>query len=107
MAVTADKENERLISVLLKHPRIGINVQDANGWTPLHHACQRGFLRVVSALQHADFCCVNNDEDSPLHLAVSNQHTKIFDYLAECEAFQKEYVNNSIFTEVKVMHNVT
>ena len=106
MAVMGDEENERLISALLKHLRIGKNVQDANGWTPLHHACQRGFWMAVSALQCADFCCVNSDEDSPLHLAVSNQHTKIFEELAESEAFQMRYVNNPIFTEVKVMHNL-
>ena len=106
MAVTGDKENERLVSALLKHPKIGMNVQDANGWTPLHHTCQQGFWMAVSALQHADFCCVNSDEDSPLHLAVSNHHTKIFEELAESEAFQTRYANNPTFIEVKVMHNL-
>ena len=106
MAVMGDEENERLISALLKHPRIGINVQDANGWTPLHHACQRGFSRAVSALQCADFCCVNSDGDSPLHLAVSKQHTNIFEELEKSEAFRTRYANDPIFTEVKVMHNV-
>ena len=106
MAVTRDKENKRLISALLKHPKIDINVQDANGWTPLHHACQRGFWMAVSALHCGDFCCVNSDEDSPLHLAVSNQHTRIFEELAESEAFQTRYKNDPTFTEVKVMHNL-
>ena len=57
LAVQGETDNDRLVSVLLQHRHIDVDARDADEWTPLHHACYRGFYRTVVALQNADFCC--------------------------------------------------
>ena len=73
LAVKGDSDNDGLVSTLLQHLKIDTNIQDAEKWSPLHHACQRGFSKSVLALHCADFCCLDNEGDSPLHLAASYQ----------------------------------
>ena len=102
LAVRGDTDSDRLVSVLLEHPQIDMNVKDSDDWTPLHHACHRGFCRTVVALQNADFCCLNHEGDSPLHLAASNQHFDIFSALFECKSFRERYRGNPKFLAVKV-----
>ena len=105
--VRGETDNERLVSTLLNHPRINVNVQDGEKWTALHHLCQRGFPGAVLSLQTADFCCLNQEGDSPLHLAAANLHSNIFSRLAECESFKTRYRNNPCFTELKVITKFT
>ena len=102
LAVQGETDNDRLVSVLLQHRHIDVDARDADEWTPLHHACYRGFYRTVVALQNANFCYRNHEGDSPLHLAASNQHSAIFSALFECKAFKEKYCGNSDFIEVKV-----
>lgn len=102
LAVRSDIDNDRLVSLLLQHPKIDVNAADADDWTPLHHACHRGFTKTVVALLNADFCHLNHEGDSPLHLAASNQHTAIFSDLYECEPFSKRYCGNPEFLGLKV-----
>ncbi|GBP56700.1 Ankyrin repeat and SAM domain-containing protein 1A [Eumeta japonica] len=49
----------------------GVNVQDSNGYTPLHHACLRGHKEIARLLLAADAspCLVDSKGASPLHLA--------------------------------------
>ncbi|CAH2055772.1 unnamed protein product, partial [Iphiclides podalirius] len=49
----------------------GVNVQDDNGYTPLHHACLRGHKEIVRLLLSVDAlpCAVDKKGATPLHLA--------------------------------------
>ncbi|XP_049878320.1 ankyrin repeat and SAM domain-containing protein 1A-like isoform X2 [Pectinophora gossypiella] len=49
----------------------GVNVQDDNGYTPLHHACLRGHKEIVQLLLSVDAspCIVDKKGATPLHLA--------------------------------------
>ena len=102
LAVQGETDNDRLVSVLLQHRHIDVDARDADEWTPLHHACYRGFYRTVVALQNADFCCRNHEGDSPLHLAASNRHFTTFSVLSKCEAFRERYQGNNDFLDLKV-----
>ena len=91
LAVRGDYENERLVLALLRHPNVQLDVRDSDDWTPLHHACYRGFCKSVVALQNANFCCLNHEGDSPLHIAAANQHTDIFCALSQCTTSNRMY----------------
>ena len=54
------------------------------------------------ALQNANFCCLNHEGDSPLHIAAANQHTAIFTALSQCQTFKETYAGNRVFLEAKV-----
>ena len=101
-----DTDNERLVSALVHHPKIDLNVRDSDDWTPLHHACHRGLCKSVIVLQDAQFCCLNYERDSPLHLAAANQHSDIFAALYESESFRTKYVGNPEFLEMKVSKSI-
>ncbi|CAI8040068.1 Transient receptor potential cation channel subfamily A member 1 homolog [Geodia barretti] len=101
LAVRGDNENDRLVLALLRHPKVELDVKDSDDWTPLHHACYRGFCNIVIALQNANFCCLNHEGDSPLHIAAANQHTAIFTALSQCQTFKETYAGNRVFLEAK------
>jgi ankyrin repeat protein len=107
LAVRGDGDNDRLVFTLLRHPQIDVDVKDSDDWTPLHHACHRGLCKSIVALQNADFCLLNHEGDSPLHLAAANQHTAIFSALFESETFKKKYIRDPSFPEVKDMDGNT
>ena len=96
-------ENEKLFRCLLGHPHIDVNAQSRDKWTPLHYLCQRGFARSVSCLHYGHFCCLNEEGDSPLHLAAANHHYSIFTVLSETNSFQTRYKDDPAFTEMKVI----
>ena len=102
IAVRSDNDNDALVKLLLQHPLIDMNVTDADDWTPLHHACHRGFHKAVVALQNADFYRINHEGDSPLHLAASSHHITIFSKLKECESFCTKYREKPEFLRLKV-----
>jgi len=55
------------------------NIQDVNGWTPLHHAAWEGHLNVVKLLlEHgANPNVQDNDGETPLHSAVKGCHVDV------------------------------
>ncbi|KAJ0172637.1 hypothetical protein K1T71_011776 [Dendrolimus kikuchii] len=57
----------------------GVNVQDINGYTPLHHACLNGHKDIVRQLLsvEASPCIVDAKGATPLHLAAFNGHSEI------------------------------
>lgn len=91
-----------LVNTLLQHPLIDVNVTDSGNCTPLHHACYHGYTGIVMALHDANFCCTNQEGDSPLHLAISNQHIGIFSALKECDPFSEKYARNPQFIQLQV-----
>lgn len=58
---------------------VSLDVPDAKGWGPMHHAAQQGFLRVVHRLLEAK--CTHSaltvHGETPLHLAAQAGHTEL------------------------------
>ena len=67
------------MDLILKHSKIDITVVDSNGWTALHHACDKGNQSAITELVSFDgFVAdvVNNKGQTPFHIAVSKgNHT--------------------------------
>ena len=74
------------------------NIQDFNGWTPLHHAAQSGHLNVVKLLlEHgANPNIQNNNGNTPLHLAARRDYCVIVRLLLEHGADPTIRNNNGI-----------
>ena len=99
--------NVDLVNTLLSHSNITVDSKDHNEWTPLHHACAKGFVQIVIALcnKEAKFCTANKDGDYPLHLAAAHNHVAVFSSLKNHQHFTQIYlegVHNAIFVNLKV-----
>lgn len=86
-----------LVQVLLDHPHINVDSIDLNMWTPLHHACSKGFSDIVIALydKGANFCNPNKDGDYPLHLAAAHNHVVVFSSLMDHQPFKQMYMDGA------------
>jgi ankyrin repeat protein len=78
----------------------GSNVNETNrtGNTPLHLACQAGYLNIVQYLVQFGQALVNigkNDGATPLHLACSMGHYGIVQYLVEYGGLIHNYHDRS------------
>jgi len=60
-----------------------LNIEDKNGWTPLHHAARNDALNAIEFLldNGVDDVRLNKQEEAPIHLAVI--HNKL-DALKVC-----------------------
>jgi len=60
-----------------------LNIEDKNGWTPLHHAVRNNALDAIEFLldNGVDDVRLNKQEEAPIHLAVI--HNKL-DALKVC-----------------------
>ena len=60
-----------------------INVQDNNGWTPLHLACYYGHLEVLKVLLSllADYTIANDYGRTPIVIAEANGNINLVEYL--------------------------
>lgn len=65
-----------------------IKTRGMDGFTPLHHACNRGHVQITSMLLVAgmDVDCTNNTGETPLHLATYMGHLLIVEQLLDCGA---------------------
>mmetsp|Transcript_7290 Transcript_7290/g.12240 ORF Transcript_7290/g.12240 Transcript_7290/m.12240 type:complete len:340 (-) Transcript_7290:251-1270(-) len=84
----AEKGDAVKIRTIVEH---GINVskfRGLNGYTPLHHACNRGHGNVVSVLLSANIPVdsKNDSGETPLHLAAYMGHLLIVEQLLDCGA---------------------
>ena len=63
-------------------------VRDANGWGPLHWACDRGDAEIVRALLQAgvDINATDASGESPLHVAVASEDAAIVELLCAAGA---------------------
>lgn len=74
---------------LLSHPDIIPAIKDEHGDTPLHEACLHGWELIVDKLLHCSavasnfYDSINQDCQTPLHLACQEGHTKIVKLLVE------------------------
>lgn len=73
-----------------------VSCRGLNGYTPLHHACNRGHALVAAELLrlNATIDCINDNGETPLHLAVYAGNILIVDQLldfgANVNALNKE-----------------
>ena len=80
---TGTIEQDALIIVTSNQPEFIISIVDKDGWTLLHHACYKGWFKVVKYLiEHkANPHHLNNYKSTPLHWAAFGGHIEIVKYL--------------------------
>ncbi|WP_300721395.1 ankyrin repeat domain-containing protein, partial [uncultured Brachyspira sp.] len=68
-------KNKKIVQLLLKQPGIDVNINDNNGYTPLHLAVDEKNMKMIRLLLSQPGINMNakdNNGDTPLHLAVVN-----------------------------------
>lgn len=72
--------------VLIRHPKINVNVRNAHGETPLMLACLKGQVPLAKLLisRHAD---INQPGWTPLHYAATGGHLELIQLLLEESAY--------------------
>lgn len=57
---------------------LDLNIQDVNGWTPLHHAVRNNALNAIEFLldQGVDDTRANYREEAPIHIAIIHNQLK-------------------------------
>ncbi len=82
------KGHAEVVEYLLKEKKVEDVCRDASGWTPLTHACEKGYLNIVTLLvenftdSHNIFLKTNTGK-SPLMWACQNGHVDIVAYLLQ------------------------
>ncbi|MBN2082525.1 ankyrin repeat domain-containing protein [bacterium] len=68
-----------------------------HGWTPLHIAASNGHESIVTELlsRGADCTLITDDGNSPLELAIQNNHSEVVALLSEYESMQTDICNYS------------
>ena len=74
-----------IIRIFLEKGGIDVNKRDAEGNTPLHYACLKGFRDIVNLLldSNADISVINNVSETPLHAAAKNGNKEIIGKLIQ------------------------
>lgn len=89
LMISCEKGNYKMIELFLKE-NVKIDLRDNSGKTALHYACMQSNLRIVSSILSRDFGKrkfrkrinrIDKDGNTPLHLAVQNNHYFIVNYL--------------------------
>ena len=64
---------------------LDIDIQDSNGWTALHHACQYGDIEIVKIIvkSGANINKFSNTGYYPIHIAALNDNDDIIEYLVK------------------------
>ncbi|ETW27068.1 hypothetical protein PFFCH_05509, partial [Plasmodium falciparum FCH/4] len=67
----------------LKHNPSLINKKNSSGLTPLHYACDRGYIDIVKYLvnQGANINVEDSYGDTPLHMAAYSEKLNVVDFL--------------------------
>ena len=79
-----------IVQIFLQKGGINVNKRDAEGNTPLHYACLKGFRDIVNMLlEHdADVSVANNCAETPLHAAARSGNKEIIGKLIQYGADQ-------------------
>ena len=74
-----------IVQIFLKKGGIDVNKRDAEGNTPLHHACQKGYRDITVMLleKDADVTATNNMSETPLHAAARTGNKEIIERLLD------------------------
>ena len=72
-----------IIQYLIEKQNVNIDIKSPFGYSPLHIACQKGFLPIIEYLisKGANIEAKNRIEGTPLHCACENGHIQIIDFL--------------------------
>ena len=108
-------ENIALVKLLISHfkqKKISVDQKDNPGHTPLHHAAEKGNLKLVTLLQEAG-ADVNNcghDGSTPIFMASQEGHYRVVEYLlrqgADMEIARKDGTS-CVFIAHKYNHQAT
>jgi ankyrin repeat protein len=89
-AVLSDVDETKLdaLGAIVDDCHADVNNIDANGWTPLHHACYQGDLDSASYLieSGSKVNAFSNQNRTPMHLAAMNNHTDLVKVLLMTQA---------------------
>ena len=79
-----------IVQIFLKKGGIDVNKRDAEGNTPLHYACLKGYRDIVNLLldNDADVSIANNLSETPLHAASRSGNKEIIGRLDGIGSFQ-------------------
>ncbi|ETV93652.1 serine/threonine protein kinase, variant [Aphanomyces invadans] len=95
--VAARSGYDVVVALLLENPALHpVNLQDNNEYTPLHHACEAGKERVVSALFKRDDIDVNmtcKAGNTPLIVAIQHRHDSCIKLLLQHPHVQLNHRN--------------
>lgn len=74
-----------IVQIFLKKGGIDVNKRDAEGNTPLHYACLKGYRDIVNLLldSEADATIANNLSETPLHAASRSGNKEIIGKLVQ------------------------
>ena len=74
-----------IVQIFLKKGGIDVNKRDAEGNTPLYHACLKGYRDIVNLLldSEADATITNNLSETPLHAASRSGNKEIIGKLVQ------------------------
>ena len=84
LIIAVEKNNFNIVELLLKHPKITVNVQNKYNETPLDIALTRGYTKIVELLLKRDEITVNvknYSNKTPLHIASFYGRTEIVELL--------------------------
>ena len=78
------------VTKLIVIGKVDTNVKDVNGWTPLHHACIRGYSGIAQLLLGSGAIIepLTNDRRSPLELAKIAGHGNVMTVLRKALSMQ-------------------
>lgn len=70
---TAKTQDDSILKTIIKCGA-NLNIVDANGWTPLHHACEKGDLKAIEILikEDVNVNVFSNKGYYPVHIAAMN-----------------------------------
>ena len=83
-----------------------INITDANGWTPLHKACELGNIEIVQFLLRngADIFKFSNKKYYPIHIAALNNHPGVISSLIDfCDKIETKTEPEEIKKEDEII----
>lgn len=89
--------NDENFKMVLQKGRTNINIQDDKMQTPLHHAASLGKLEIVQLLLDYNANCNAQDSfgNTPLHLALRNDHLDCFMKILECDNLDVNLANEA------------
>lgn len=96
--IESSKQDKHLVLKKMLDLGADPNIQDSNGWTPLHYSAELGDFESVRILleNKAQIDCFSNNKKTPLHFAASHNFADIVKYILEKANFYNEKNNYSL-----------
>jgi len=99
----------KIVKFLLNHKNININCKDLFGNTPFHGAADQNQIEAIYYfVEHgADIFMQNNNNETPLDLAIHKNHTSAIHYLQNIQELMKNSWQKVICKEVDVFAKIS